>query len=617
MTERSFAVRALPEGLRAFLATETGSTSVLLAGTLAGLVWANLPLGYSYDEFWHTDLAVTLGEHGFSLTLREWVNDGLMTLFFFVIGLEVSRELRLGQLRDRRLIAVPAVAALGGVILPAVVYIALNAGGSGASGWGIPIASDTAFVLGLLAVIGTRCPEPLRAFLLTLAVVDDVAAILVVAVFYTEDLSLLALAAAVVLVGLIVALRWLRIWRAPAYTLLGVGVWAAMLASGVHPTLAGLLLGVLVAVYAPTEYKLLAASEIVQALSRDPSPALATEALRTVRRTVSVNERLQLRMHPYTSYVIVPIFALANAGVVLDGEALRAAATSPVTLGIVAGLVLGKFAGIAAGAWLPLRLNWGDLPGNLVWGQLLGGAAVSGIGFTVSLFVTELAFSGEPALQSDAKIGIIAGSLLAAACGWLIFRLAWNRGAVCAPPGTAPPEPDFVPEPPPPVTSRDHVLGPADAPVTLIEYGDFECPYCGRAKDAIRATREHWGDRLRFVFRHFPLREVHPHAVSTAVVSESAADAGRFWEMHDILFDNQLALTDADLTEYGDRLGLQVWTDLDRHRERVQSDRDKGERAGVSGTPTFFINGTLYDGPYDTDSLIAAIATALNEPPAP
>jgi Na+:H+ antiporter, NhaA family len=606
--------RALPEGLRAFLATETGSTSVLLAGTLAGLVWANLPSGDTYETFWNTDLAVRLGDHSFSLSLKEWVNDGLMTLFFFVIGLELSLEGRVGQLRDRRLIAVPAVAALGGVVVPALVYAALNAGGPGAGGWGIPIASDTAFVLGLLAVLGTRCPEPLRAFLLTLAVVDDVIAILVIAVFYTEDFSWAALLAAIGLVGLIAALRWLRIWRAPAYVLLGLGVWAAMLESGVHPTLAGLLLGVLVVVYAPTEHKLLAASEAVQALSRDLSPTRVQQASQTIRRAVSVNERLQLRLHPWTSHVIVPIFALANAGVVLDGETLRAAATSPVTIGIVVGLVLGKFAGIAAGAWLPLRLNWGYLPGNLVWGQLLGGAAVSGIGFTVSLFVTELAFSGDAAMRSDAKIGIIAGSLLAASSGWLVFRLAWDRGAVCAPPGVQA-APDFVPEPPPPVTSGDHVLGPADAPVTLIEYGDFECPYCGRARGAIEEVRERQGDRLRFVFRHFPLREVHPHAVSAAVVSEAAADEGRFWEMHDLLFDNQLALTDADLTGYAERLDARAWRDIVRHRARVNSDREAGERSGVSGTPTFFINGTLYEGAYDADTLNAALDAAAARPP--
>jgi Na+/H+ antiporter NhaA len=603
-------MRGLPEGARAFLRTETGSTSVLLAATVTGLAWANLPFGDTYETFWRTPMAVRVGDHGFSLDLREWVNDGLMALFFFVIGLEISRELKVGRLRDRRLVAVPLVAALGGMLVPALVYTALNAGGPGAGGWGIAMASDTAFVLGLLAVMGPRCPEQLRVFLLTLSVVDDVVAILVVAVFYTDDLSVPALLAALVLIGLIMLLRRLRVWRASVYAVLGAGVWAAMLESGVHPTLAGVLLGVLVAVYGPSETRLLEAGEIVQALSRAPSAELERQATRTVRRTVSINERLQLRLHPWTSHVIVPIFALANAGVVLSAENLRAAATSPVTLGIVAGLLLGKFAGIALGAWIPLRLNWGELPGGLVWGQVLGGAAVSGIGFTVALFITGLAFSDDAALQTQAKIGILAGSLLAAACGWTIFRAAWDRGAVCAPPG-APEAPEAEFAPIPPVTARDHALGPDDAPVTLIEYGDFECPYCGRAEDAIRRVRERYGDRLRFVFRHFPLREVHPHAVSAALAAEAAADQGRFWEMHDVLFANQLALTDVDLTAYGERLGVNAWADLDRHRARVNADREGGERGGVAGTPTFFVNGRRHEGPHDAAGLSAAIEAAL------
>ncbi|XVQ14893.1 Na+/H+ antiporter NhaA [Spirillospora sp. CA-255316] len=610
MTERSVAMRGLPEGARAFLKTETGSTSVLLAATVSGLLWANLPFGDTYETFWHTTLAVRFGDHGFSLDLREWVNDGLMALFFFVIGLEISRELKVGRLRDRRLVAVPIVAALGGMLVPALIYTAVNAGGPGAGGWGVPMASDTAFVLGLMAVMGPRCPEQLRVFLLTLSVVDDVVAILVVAVFYTADLSVPALLAALVLIALIMLLRRLRVWRASVYAVLGAGVWAAMLESGVHPTLAGVLLGVLVAVYGPSETRLLEAGEIVQALSRAPSAELERQATRTVQRTVSINERLQLRLHPWTSHVIVPVFVLANAGVVLSAENLRAAAGSPVTVGIIAGLVLGKFAGIALGAWIPLRLNWGDLPGGLVWGQVLGGAAVSGIGFTVALFITDLAFSDDAALQTQAKIGIIAGSLLAAACGWAIFRVAWDRGAVCAPPG-APAVPEAEVAPPPPVTARDHLLGPADAPVTLIEYGDFECPYCGRAEEAIRQVRERYGDRLRFVFRHFPLREVHPHAVSAAVVAEAAADQGRFWEMHDVLFANQLALTDIDLTAYGERLGVNAWADLDHHRARVNSDREGGERSGVAGTPTFFVNGRRHEGPHDAAGLSAAIDAAL------
>ena len=613
MTERFTTVRGLPEGPRSFLSTETGSTSVLFAATVIGLVWANLP-GDTYETVWHTPLEVRLGDHGFELSLRDWVNDGLMTLFFFVIGLEISRELTVGRLRDRRLVAVPTVAAVGGIILPALIYTAVNAGGPGAGGWGIPMASDTAFVLGLLAVLGPRCPEQLRVFLLTLSVVDDVLAILVVAVFYTSGISVPALLTALFLTCLIM-LRRRRIWRGPVYAVLGVGVWAAMLESGVHPTLAGVLLGVLVAVYGPSETKLLEAGEIVQALSRSPSAALERQATRTVQRTVSLNERLQLRLHPWTSHVIVPLFALANAGVVLSAENLRDAAASPVCLGVVAGLVAGKVTGIALGTWIPLRLNWGELPGGLVWGQVLGGAAVSGIGFTVSLFITDLAFSDDPALQTDAKIGILAGSLLAAAAGWAIFRLAWDRGAVCAPPGAPEPVETEV-APIPPVTDRDHVLGPADAPVTLIQYGDFECPYCGRAEGALREIRDRYGDRLRFVFRHYPLREVHPHAASAAVASEAAADQGRFWEMHDMLFANQLALTDVDLTAYGDRLGVDVWADLDRHRARVNADREAGERGGVTGTPTFFVNGRRHEGPHDVAGLSAAIDAALRGEPA-
>jgi len=618
VTERSAAARAVPEGLRAFLATETGSTSVLLAATLAGLLWANSPWGGSYEAFWHTDFAVRLGDHGFSLDLKHWVNDGLMALFFFVVGLEISREVKVGQLRDRRLIAVPFCAALGGMIVPALIFFAVNAGGPGAGGWGIPMASDTAFVLGLLAIIGTRCPEPLRAFLLTLAVVDDIGAILVIAVFYTENLSVTALLIAVALTGLIVAARWLRLWRAPAYVVLGIGVWAAMLESGIHPTLAGILLGALVTVYAPSDHKLLRAGEAVQALSRDPSPELAREATRSVQATVSINERLQLLLHPWTGYVIVPIFALANAGVRLDGETLRRAATSPVTIGIVVALVAGKFIGVSLGTWIPLRFNWGDLPGGLVWGQLLGGAAVSGIGFTVSLFITDLAFAGDPGLQSDAKIGIMTGSLLAALLGWVVFRLAWDRGAVCAPPGLEPrDERDVEPEPLPPVTGRDHVLGPATAAVTLVEYGDFECPYCGKTEKVLAELRRQYGDRLRLVFRHFPLREIHPHAVAAALVSEAAADHGLFWEAHDLLFRHQLALTDADLSRYGEELGFDPWADVEPHRARINSDREEGERSGVMGTPTFFVNGEIYEGDHDLASFQTAIDAALAGAPAP
>ncbi|RVX43539.1 sodium/proton antiporter (NhaA family) [Nonomuraea polychroma] len=590
--------------LRAFFRTEAGSTSMLLVATALALLWANSPWGDTYEAFWHTPMGLSFGDAVFSLDLRHWVNDGLMTLFFFVIGLEVSYEMRLGQLRDRRLIAVPAVAALGGMLVPAGIYLLLNAGGPGAGGWGVPIATDTAFVLGVLAVVGARCPDPLRAFLMTLAIVDDVLAIIIIALFYTETLSLPALVTAAVLLAAIMTLRWLRIWRAPAYIVLGFGLWVATLESGIHPTLIGIALGVLVFVYAPTDQKLLMAGEAVHEFTSEPSARAAREAARRVQRAVSVNERLQLRLHPWTSYVIVPVFALANAGVRLDGETLRAALTSPVAIGVALGLVLGKFIGISLGTWLPLRFGWGILPGNLVWGQLLGGAAVSGIGFTVALFIVDLAFD-DPAIHAQAKIGILAGSLLAAALGWVIFRMAWDRGGVCAPPEAEPGEelPEILSVP---VGPDDHVRGPEAARITIVEYGDFECPYCGRLHPILEELRQKNPD-VRLVFRHFPLRTLHPRAAPAAIVAEAAADQDSFWEMHDILYDNQRFLTDEDLAHYAAQLDVEPWSDVPRHVSRIALDEASGRDSGVRGTPTLFLNGVRYQGPLDLDSISRAV----------
>ncbi|MEU6789442.1 Na+/H+ antiporter NhaA [Nonomuraea angiospora] len=597
--------------LRAFLRTEAGSTTVLLVATVLALLWANSPWGDTYEAFWHTPMGISFGDADFSLDLRHWVNDGLMSIFFFLIGLEVSYEVRLGQLRDRRLIAVPAVAALGGMLVPAGVYLLLNFGGPGAGGWGVPIATDTAFVLGVLAVVGARCPDPLRAFLLTLAIVDDVLAIMIIAIFYTASLSIPALISAVLLLAAIVTLRWLKIWRAPAYVVLGFALWVATLESGIHPTLVGIALGLLVFVYAPTDQKLLLAGEAVQEFTSEPSARAAREATRRVQRAVSVNERLQLRLHPWSSYVIVPIFALANAGVRLDGETLRAALTSPVSIGVALGLVLGKFVGISLGTWLPLRFGWGILPGNLVWGQLLGGAAVSGIGFTVALFIVDLAFDGSP-VHAQAKIGILAGSLLSALLGWVIFRLAWDRGGVCAPPEAEPPEelPDRLTVP---VGPTDHVRGPENAKITIVEYGDFECPYCGRLHPILEEIRQKNPD-VRLVFRHYPIRTLHPRAASAAIVSEAAADQGRFWEMHDILYDNQRFLTDADLEHYAAELGIDPWSDVPGHAARIALHEESGRDSGVRGTPTLFLNGVRYQGRLDEGSISKAVDDLLESP---
>jgi Na+/H+ antiporter NhaA len=425
---------------------------LLVAATVLALAWANSPWGDTYERLWATEAGIRVGDAELVLDLRHWVDDALMALFFLVVGLEVTRELTVGELRDRRTVGVPVLAALGGMALPAGIYLAVNAGGPGAAGWGIAMATDIAFVLGALALLGPRCPDQLRLFLLTVAIVDDIGAILVIALFYSDDLFVPALLAAAVAVAALVALRWIRVWRSPAYVATGLVLWLAVLQSGVHATIAGVLIGLLVATRAPappTE-----ADPYARALAEDPPTAEQARLTRlAATATVSPNERIQHALHPWTSYVIVPIFALANAGIRLDGETLRAAATSPVTLGIVLALVAGKSAGIAGSTLLALRLRLGVLPGTIMRGQLVGGATLAGIGFTVALFITDLAFDDDPALREQAVVGVLAGSVTAAVLGWLVFRFLGERGGVCAPPGgaddlpTLPPRPWYEPAP--------------------------------------------------------------------------------------------------------------------------------------------------------------------------
>ncbi|HEY6747486.1 MAG TPA: Na+/H+ antiporter NhaA [Mycobacteriales bacterium] len=430
--------------LRRFLATEIGSGLLLVGATVVALAWANSPWADSYDRVWATEVGINAGGAELSMDLKHWVDDGLMALFFLVVGLEVTREVAVGELRDRRTIGVPVLAALGGMVLPAAIFLAFNAGGPGANGWGVAMATDIAFVLGALALVGPRCPDQLRLFLLTVAIVDDIGAILVIAVFYSDDLSIVPLLIAVALVGALVALRWIRVWRSPAYVFVGLALWLAVYESGVHATIAGVLIGLLVATRAPSD-----SDEIdpyARALTEDATPERARLAGLAVKSTVSPNERVQHALHPYTSYLIVPVFALANAGIRLDGETLRTAATSPVTLGIVVALVVGKSLGITGSTLLALRLRLGVLPGDIRRGQLVGGATLAGIGFTVALFIADLAFP-DPARHEQAVVGILVGSVLAAGLGTLVFRLLGERGGICAPPGAAEELPVLPPRP--------------------------------------------------------------------------------------------------------------------------------------------------------------------------
>jgi len=610
-SERTAWARNVAAPVRDFLNTESGSAIVLLAATVAALLWANSPWSSSYDSVWTTKLSIRLGGDGISLELREWVNHGLMTLFFLVVGLEAKRELDLGALRERQRLALPALAALGGMTAAVLVYVAFNAGGSGAHGWGAAMSTDTAFALGVLALVAGGA-ERLRVRFLTVSVIDDLVALLVIATVYTETVELIPLAVAV---GFFVALIGLRfapaMWRLPAAAILGAGVWVALLKSGIDPVIAGLAIGLVTSAYPPARTDLERVTELARSFREQPTPELARSAQLGVRSAISPNERLQYRLHPWTSFVIVPVFALANAGIHIDGNLLADALTSPITLGIVFGYVLGKPLGVVIAVWLGVRV--GGLQRTLGWPSIFGLGAVAGIGFTVALLIASLAFEGQQ--LEEAKLGVLAAAILASLVSWGVFQLITMlpesvRARQLA--GTADDLLDLFDD----VDSElDHVRGPDSAPVTLVEYGDYECPYCGRAEVVIRELLDSFGDELRYVWRHLPLNDVHPHAQMAAEAAEAAGSQGRFWEMHDRLLADQDELAPTDLTRHAEELGLDTerfWDELRtrEHASRVDRDVASADASGVAGTPTFFINGRRHSGAYDLATLTAAVKAA-------
>ena len=458
--------RGVAQPIRRFLGVEAAGGLLLILATVIALVWANSPWKDSYHDLWETrvtfeiDGLYSLEEHGVEgdehadeaaasdeahdadeslaaeephdeegshseegshgISLEALVNDALMVIFFFVVGLEIKRELVDGYLVDRRAAALPAMAAIGGMVVPALVFFAFNTSGAAADGWGIPMATDIAFAVGVLSLLGNRVPSSLKVFLLTLAIVDDIGAILVIAIFYSSGLSFGWLAFAIAIVAVIMTMRQVRIWFVPAYVVAGCVLWLAVFESGVHATIAGVVLG-LITPARPLQAS--APEEIYAPITSDgkSSPADVRRAVFYSKESVSVAERLESAIHPYSSYVIIPIFALANAGIELSGEALSDAATSPLTLGVVFGLVLGKLVGVTAFTYVAARMNLSPLPAGTTMRHIVGVAAVAGIGFTVSLFITGLAFE-DAGLQDEAKIGILVASALAAIIGMLVLR---------------------------------------------------------------------------------------------------------------------------------------------------------------------------------------------------
>jgi Na+:H+ antiporter, NhaA family len=387
-------VRTLIDPLTDFLQDESAGGVALLAAAVVALIWANSPADAAYFDLWHTDLTIGIGGASITEDLQHWVNDGLMAIFFFVVGLEIKRELVTGELRDRRTALLPALAALGGVALPALIFVAVTTGSAPeASGWAIPAATDIAFAVGVLTLLGDRVSSGAKLFLLTIAIVDDIVAIAIIAAFYAHDLSLAWLLGAVAALGGVAGLRALGVTRIAAYVPLALLAWVAMLESGVHATIAGVALGLLTPAH----------------------PVGGREVLRS----------LEHALHPVSAFVVVPLFALANAGVHFGGGVLGDALASGLAWAIVAGLVVGKLGGIAGATLLGLHTRVGTLPEGVPRRQVGGLAALGGIGFTVSLFIAQLAFEEHPLLIDIAKIGIFAGSLVSALLGTaLLARMA-------------------------------------------------------------------------------------------------------------------------------------------------------------------------------------------------
>jgi NhaA family Na+:H+ antiporter len=426
----SYAARRVLVPAQKFIHTETSSGVVLLAAAAAALVWANSRWAPSYESFWGTEVAFHAGRLAIAHTLREWINHALMVLFFFVVGLEVKREFLHGELSDRRRASLPVACALGGMLVPALIYLVFNFGGATARGWGIPMATDIAFALGVLALAGERVPPALRIFLLALATVDDLGAILVIALFYSDHLSYSALAAALLLAAALAVMRRLGVQSLLYYAPVAVLFWFAVLQSGVHATIAGVVLGLLTPTrprlaardYSAAVDRLLATLKHEAAGDADAAQAALGGIEELTVATEAPADRLVRLLHPWSSYAVLPLFALANAGVALT-TGTREAIASPPLLGAFLGLLLGKVAGITLFAWLAVRLRMAQLLSGVRWVHIAAVGVLGGIGFTVSLFIADLAFA-EPATVAQAKLGVLAASLIAGIAGYLLLRAA-------------------------------------------------------------------------------------------------------------------------------------------------------------------------------------------------
>jgi Na+/H+ antiporter NhaA len=607
--------RDLRTPLRQFLHTETGSAATLALATIAALIWANVSFA-EYEHFWTIPLRGSIDGESLSMNLRTFVNSGLMAFFFLVVGLEARREWDMGELRIRSRVTLPFLAGLAGMAVPVIIYLAINTSGPARHGWGTAMSTDTAFALGALVLAGKRIPDRVRTYLLTVMVVDDLAGLAVIAIAYSGHVDAVPLVIGVAFLALTWLLKHLGVSNNLLYLIVGIAAWIAFYKSGVDPIVIGLVVGLMTCARPPVREDLEQATTVFRAFREQPTAEFAREAREVVRTAISPNDRLQGLFHPASSFVIVPLFALANAGIQLNGAFLAHAYTTPITLGILIGYVVGKPIGTTGAALLVTKFTKGRLKPPVGWGSVAGAGVAAGTGFTVSFLIAALAFGNNPAELAEAKLGVLTAVVCSAALTWATFKaisLLPVRTRLRAVFGTEAGITDLVVAVDP---SQDHIRGPKkDAIVTLVEYGDFECPYCGQAEPAVRGLIKEYGE-LRFVFRHLPLTDVHPHAQMAAEAAEAAALQDKFWEMHDALMDHQGDLTFRDLLGYAGDLGLDTEkfeAELrahDRTVAKVAEDVESADLDSVSGTPTFFVNGRRHHGAYDLETLKEAVRTA-------
>ena len=440
MVRKKEPVEILLKPINDFLHKEASGGILLIIFTVVALAWANSPWFESYHHLWHSHIVVEIGNIlTFDYSVHHWINDGLMVIFFFTVGLEIKRELLVGELSSMQKASLPIVAALGGMIVPAVLYTVFNMGGNGSSGWGIPMATDIAFVVGIMALLGPRVPLTLKVFVLALAIADDIGAVLVIAIFYTSEISITALVVAGVILIILASLNKLGTKSLIPYTILGIILWVAFLKSGVHATIAGILLAFTIP--ASARYNTERFSDKTRDLlnkfdqtGEHGENVLSNEGRQTDVMAIEENckkiltplQRFEHGLHPWVSFLIIPIFALANAGVTLAGMDVIGAITSPVSLGIIVGLFIGKQVGIFGFSWIAVKLKFASLPEGVTWKKIYAGGILAGIGFTMSLFIAGLAFTDQTLIDLS-KIGVLSGSLLSGIIGYVLLKASLRK----------------------------------------------------------------------------------------------------------------------------------------------------------------------------------------------